>query len=428
MKLNKSVLNFAWLFISSVAIKGLGVLRESIIAYMIGNTAEFATFNILRALVDFFLAFVIGVPVIESILVPKYAGQYLQNSALSFQPLWKQTLSLSKWLFCISVAVLFIISYIKTEEYNLDSTIWILLFSGYLAVNLSNSVLFSLQKAIGNFQKYSTQSFLNAIFTLVIIFLLIKPLGLKAIIIASILGIIFSNIFLKNGLRNNFSVSQNTDKPIRLKDINFYRLISVNHAVFIGFTGRLFISFENSFKINYYQYSFIIISSFMLMIVSNIASVILYKSSTSDISSLNKTIILTFLIASTANTILYFFGDQLISLLYQRGHFTAIDTTNVFEFLKSFLVPYTFFAVTQVMIQPFLRSNASSDKIFSQVIRKTGEIIFFCTGLSLLIGFSFSDYELAVKTLLYSTSIGILLYLTLSLKKLKQPIFNKHTI
>ena len=99
MKLNKGLLNFMWLFISSLAIKGVGVLRESIIAYTIGNTLEFATFNTLRSLVDFFLAFVIGVPIIESILVPKYAHEYLKNNTISFQPIWDQTLLFSKYLF-----------------------------------------------------------------------------------------------------------------------------------------------------------------------------------------------------------------------------------------------------------------------------------------------------------------------------------------
>jgi len=428
MKLNKSLINFGWLFISSIAIKGLGVLRESIIAYVIGNTIEFATFNTLRSIVDFFLAFVIGVPVMESILVPKYAGAYLKNNTINFQPIWNQTLLFSKYLFVSSVALLFFVSYLKTDVYDLDLAIWVLLFSSYLAINLSNSVLFSLQKTIGNFQKYSTQSFLNAVFTLVIIFLLIGQLGLKSILVASILGILFSNFLLKRGLNFQKTEKSDSDHIIKLKDINFHRLISVNHAIFIGFTGRLLISFENDYQINYYQYSFIIISSFMLIIVSNIASVILYKSSVSDPSSLKKAILLTLLIALLANTVLYFFGNYIISILYERGQFTEQDTYNVFDFLKIFLIPYTLFSVTQVMIQPFLKVHSENNILLSDVVKRTGQIIFMAIAISLIAGFYLSNYKIAVQVLLYTSSLLILIYLSINLKKLKSKNFNKHTI
>ncbi|SEI52096.1 Peptidoglycan biosynthesis protein MviN/MurJ, putative lipid II flippase [Dyadobacter koreensis] len=430
MKLNKSIINFGWLFISSIAIKGLGVLRESIIAYMIGNTIEFATFNTLRSIVDFFLAFVIGVPVMESILVPKYAGLYLQNKTINFQPIWNQTLLFSKYLFLLSVILLFFVSYLKTDIYDLDLVIWVLLFSSYLAINLSNSVLFSLQKTIGNFQKYSTQSFLNAVFTLIIIFLSIGQLGLKSILVASIFGILFSNFLLKRGLNSNFNKTEKSrvEHLIKLKDINFHRLISVNHAIFIGFTGRLLISFENDYQINYYQYSFIIISSFMLMIVSNIASIILYRSSVSDSSSLKKTILLTFLIAVLANTALYFFGNYIISILYERGQFNDRDTQSVFEFLKIFLIPYTFFSITQVMIQPFLKVHSENNMLLGNVVKRTGQIIFITIAISLMVGFSLSNYKIAVQVLLYTSSLSIFVYLSKNLKKLNTENFNKHTI
>lgn len=428
MKLKKSVINFSWLFISSIAIKGLGVLRESIIAYMIGNTIEFATFNTLRSIVDFFLAFVIGVPVLESILVPKYAGLYIQNHSINFQPIWNQTLHFSKYLFSLSLTLLFFVSYLKTDVYDWDLAIWVLLFSTYLTINLSNSVLFSLQKTIGNFQNYSTQSFLNGVITLILIFLLIRLLGLKSILIASIFGIALSNFLLKRNLKRNFQKGKAYKKEylIGLKDINFHRLISVNHAIFIGFTGRLFISFENDYQINYYQYSFIIISSFMLMIVSNIASIILYKSSVSDSSSLKKTIIITFLIALLTNITLYFWGNYIISILYERGQFTKKDTQNVFEFLKIFLIPYTFFSITQVIIQPFLKTDSENNKVLSDVVKRTGQIIFINIALSLLIGLSLSNYKIAVQVLLYTSSISILGYLLLNLKQIKNT--NKHTI
>jgi len=430
MKLNKSVINFAWLFISSIAIKGLGILRESIIAYMIGNTIEFATFNTLRSIVDFFLAFVIGVPVIESILVPKYAGLYIQNTSINFQPIWNQTLQYSKYLFLISCVLLFFVSYFKSDIYDWDLAVWVLLFASYLAINLSNSILFSLQKTIGNFQNYSTQSFINAVITLIIIFLLIGQIGLKSILVASILGILFSNYLLKRSLNQNFSrdEQQAKDNLIKLKDINFYKLITVNHAIFIGFTGRLLISFENDFQINYYQYSFIIISSFMLMIVSNIASIILYKSSVSDSSSLKKTIILTLLIAVLANLVLYFFGNYVIRILYERGQFTQKDTLSVFNFLKIFLIPYTFFSVTQVMIQPFLKGRSDDDNYLNEVIKRTGQLTFISIAISLSVGFILSNYKIAVEVLLYTSSISIFLYLLFNLKKLKHTNLNRHTI
>jgi len=426
MKLNKSIINFVWLVGSSVAIKGVGVVRESIIAAEVGNTMEFATFNTLRSLVDFFLAFVIGVPIIESMLVPKYAHEYMEDNTMSFQPIWNQTLMLTRYLFALALCLLFATSFFKTGDINVEMIIWVLLFSLYLALSLSNSVLFSLQKATGNFRRYSTQSLLNAIVVLFITFSLISFTGLKAVLLSVVLGIVFSNLLLKRSMHFNFKKDQpiNKNHLLNLTDINFYKLISVNHAIFIGFTGRLLISLENDYQINFYQYSFIIISSFMLVIVSNISSIILYRSSTANTSGLLKTIIITFCIAIIANLFLYFLGKQVIHLLYQRGKFTEMDTVNTYNFLKIFLIPYTFFSITQVMIQPFLNKQNESIGTSQIIIKKVGQIIFFSFLLSVIVGVSQSNYKLSVLVLLYSSSILILLYLGFNLRESFRPKFN----
>lgn len=418
VKLNRSLLNFIWLFTSSLAIKGLGVVRESVVAYEVGNTMEFATFNALRAVVDFFLAFVIGVPIVESILVPKYAHQYLNNNSVNFLPLWKQTVSASKYLCSSMILLLLVITLLRNNALNPDVILWILLFSAYLGMSLLSSVLFSLQKTVGNFRKYSTQSFLNAFINLIIIFALIGIIGLKAIIFSGIVAIIFSNFFLKRSLRLNLgsNLVPFEKSPIQWSDVNFYKFISVNHAIFIGFTGRLLIGFGNDYQINLYQYSFIIISSFMMMVVSNISSIILYKSATNSNSVLLKAIILTFLAATLANTCLYYFGDIVIKLLYQRGKFTEVDTQKTSEFLKIFLIPYTVFAITQVMIQPFVISQSKLTEISQQPLRRIGQIIFITIIIAVGTGIITNDFKLAVLTLLYTASFGLLAYLGIQLK------------
>lgn len=426
MKLNKSALNFVWLFFSSIAIKGLGILRESMVAYSIGNTIEFATFNTLRSVVDFFLAFLIGIPVVESILVPKYAHEYLKNNKLSFQPIWKQTILFSKYLFLASLFLLSVISFTKSENYTIDVVYWIILFSIYLALQLSSSVLFSLQKTIGNFQKFSTQSFIISLITLILIFSMIGYWGLKSLLISSILGLLISNLMQKRDLRQNFNpgLSEEKKHPINLNDINFYKFIAVNHAVFIGYAGRILISFGNNDQINLYQYSFIIISSFMLIVVSNISSVILYRTSTSASSILGKTILTTLLLTLGVNVILFFFGNFVISVIYEHGKFSSLDTLLTFEFLKIFLIPYTFFALTQVMIQPFLLNRNSSNSEFNILLKRIGQIIFVSIALAVASGVYLSDYETGLLVLLYLSSISLLFYLGLQLKKLNTQKLN----
>ncbi len=418
MKLNKSMLNFMWLVGSSIAIKGVGVLRESVVAYSVGNTMEFATFNMLRSLVDFFLAFVIGVPILESILVPKYANLYLTNNRLSFQPVWNQTIKVSKYLFACCLIVLAGISFFKTGFIGKESIYWIFLFSLYLSLSLSNGILFSILKTVGNFQKYSTQSLYNALILLVLIFVLIPIIGLKAILISSILTIVFSSTLLKNTLRHNFRSSSHNEGVIQMSDLNFYKLISVNHAIFVGFTGRFLISFENDYQINLYQYSFIIISSFMMIVVSNISSIILYRSSTTNNATIWKTVSVTLLITIIINLILYFFGDQIISLLYQRGKFTSQDTQDTFEFLKIFLIPYSVFSLTQVMIQPFLHRNSLQEHSEETVLKRIGQIIFISIAISLIIGFTITSVKNSVIVFLHLSSFSIFIYLGARFKEL----------
>jgi len=419
MKLNSNtVLNFLWLFFSSIAIKGIGVLRESIVAAKIGNSPEFATFNIFRSVVDFVLAFAISVPIIESILVPKLASLYSENKDLSFRSLWKQTVKYGYQIFIITFTILLAVTFFKSDNYKPDTDIliWVILFSIYLSISLSNSVTYSLLKVVGDFRMYSYMSFFTAIGTLVLIYLFIDLLGLKIIVIAPVFLIIISTYIIKKILSANFIKTgvQTGNTLLNVKDFNLNKMIAVNHPIFIGFTGRLIIGLGNTAFINLYQYSFIIVSSFLLVVVSNISSIILYRHSTDSNISQLKVISVTFFITLGANIVLYLFGKEIIAILYQRGKFTAQDTIDTYNFLKIFLVPYTFFSLTQVMIQSYMKDSKNNTLFFKYLTH----IIIATVCLGLIIGFFKHNYQLAVEVLLYTSSLSIFTFLIFKQKNL----------
>ena len=80
----ESLKNLSWLFISGILVKLIGIGRESIIAHEVGNTLLFANFNFLKSIIDFLIAFVIGSPIIETILIPLYSPEYKKNNQISF--------------------------------------------------------------------------------------------------------------------------------------------------------------------------------------------------------------------------------------------------------------------------------------------------------------------------------------------------------
>jgi putative peptidoglycan lipid II flippase len=419
MNLNsKTLINFFWLFFSSVAIKGIGVLRESIVASEIGNSYDFATFNIFRSVVDFLLAFAISVPVIESILVPKLAHFYSQNNKLSFRSIWLQSTKYGSRIFVLSIALLLTVAFIKADNYNPDNDIlfWVLLFSIYLSVSLSNSVMYSLLKVVGDFRTYSYIAFFTAFGTLSLIYIFIGILGLKIILISSIVLIISSNFLIRKVLKVNFEVV-NVEEPkalIHVGDFNLYKMIVVNHPIFIGYTGRVIIGLGTDDYINLYQYSFIIITSFLLVVVSNISSIILYKHSTATGVSRTKVMLVTFVITLLANATLYLFGKEIISLLYERGKFTQQDTIDTYNFLKIFLIPFTCFSLTQVMIQSYMTDSAENTRFFKILAL----IIAITISVSVGIGIFFDNFKAAVEILLYLSSFSIFIVLILKQKKL----------
>ena len=162
----------------------------------------------------------------------------------------------------------------------------------------------------------------------------------------------------------------------------------------------------------------------MLIVVSNISSIILYRTSTSGSSILGKTILTTLLLTVVANVVLFFFGDFVISLIYEHGKFSSLDTFNTFQFLKIFLVPYTFFALTQVMIQPFLQNQSSIKADSNNLFKKIGQIIFLSIVVGTGIGIFLNDYKTGLIVLLYQSSVLILFFLALQLKTLKTQKFN----
>ena len=79
---SKSSIDFGYLFISNLFQKGLGLIRELIIAFFLGSSILYANFLLLRVIADFFSQLTAG-NALKANLLPKFTKIYKKFEKVS---------------------------------------------------------------------------------------------------------------------------------------------------------------------------------------------------------------------------------------------------------------------------------------------------------------------------------------------------------
>lgn len=413
MKITPNRINFLWLIGSSILVKLLGVARESVAAYYIGTTIEFAYFNLLRTAMELVLSVFVGVQLLEGIIIPQYTPIYRKYPHLSFLPLMDSSKKLSFICFGVMFFLLSGITLSGNFTLTINHCLFIIGISLWISLSAYNSVYFIIQKVIGNFKKYSQQLFILYLLFFLIQVILIPFLGITSILLSSIVSILISNQLLKV----NIKISSDTNDKVpslQWKLFNLPSLLAINHPILIGFIGKLLIGLNESPDINYYHYAFMLVYSFMTAIVYNLSSITLYQASQSSIlNSLKKPFILMCCFIISMNIVLYFFGELIVRLLFERGKFTSIDTNNTYLFILKMLVPFSLLSLSQLFLQPILNKRELSRKVC--VIISSLLIISILSSIIYLL--IIRNYENSLTMFLYCSSTSILIYLCFILLK-----------
>jgi peptidoglycan biosynthesis protein MviN/MurJ (putative lipid II flippase) len=411
-----------WLVLSSILIKTIGVLREALIAFSIGNTIDFARFNTFRVITDFIIIFGLSVPTLEGIFLPLYAKISKENRNLSFYKVLSFMNRLAIFAVLILLIVFITVNFLFKNKFNANFFYICLLFSTYLFLSVSNATLFTLLKVKGLFVNYSKQAFFNTIVTFLLLLLLVNTFNEKSLIISSIIGLIVSDYFLKKLIYLKKDV-KSVIEP-NLNEFKWQNLIAINHVTFIGFSGKLLIGFSNNNSINIYHYSFTIVYSIVLIFVSNISTITLFNSTIKHSKKiLITTIIKTFALLIPVGILFFLKGDIIIKLIYEHGKFTKVDSSSTFNFLKKLLLPFGLVSITQIAMQPLLVVESYYSNLFK---KQLAHIVVIITAIFFSIGFITSKFEIIVWYYLYFVSIIIFLYLLYFYWKFENIIFTKN--
>lgn len=407
MKISNLKLGFLWLVGSSLLVKLLGIFRESLIAYHFGSSQTFSSFNTLRSGVEFLMAFVVSTQIVEGMLVPMYSSEFRMNENVSFRILLINSKKIGLILFVVVFTLLMLIAYYKGFDI-LNSFLISFSLSTLLSLYSMNIIYFAIQKIMGKFKIYSLQILLNSILAFTILYFTIPTLSIHAIPVSIICSLLVSNYLLIK--RVNFAIQPDNEiTDVNYNNLNWYSFFALNHWAYIGFMGKVLIGLENSNNINYYHYSFTILYAYMAIVISNLSTVVVYKSSTSKLfNSLKLTMIGTFMSATSMYILFYIFGVQLIEILFKRGNFNQQDVINTSLFLRKFIFPFSIFAVTQLLLQPLLNKD---DKVVKNILKTISIILLISTFLCFSYSLTTKNFVVGLSLFLNAPPVIILFYL-----------------
>ena len=103
----RSVIDFSYLFLSNIAIKGFGFLREIILAYLFGTSLLYSFYILLRTAADFMSQFTFG-NALQSNILPKLSKHFQHYKKVSYNQLFHFTKHAFFPIFLISQIIQFI--------------------------------------------------------------------------------------------------------------------------------------------------------------------------------------------------------------------------------------------------------------------------------------------------------------------------------
>jgi peptidoglycan biosynthesis protein MviN/MurJ (putative lipid II flippase) len=86
----KSLIDFIYLFLSNIVIKGFGFVREIILAYFFGTSLLYSFYILLRTAADFMSQFTFG-NALQSNILPKLSKHFQQHDKVSYNKLFAFT-------------------------------------------------------------------------------------------------------------------------------------------------------------------------------------------------------------------------------------------------------------------------------------------------------------------------------------------------
>lgn len=351
------------LIIISILGKGIGLIRESVFAAYFGLQNDY----------DLYLVGAV-VPIVINTIIQYFAQNYFIPSHKSLPPssrskFFNDTIK----IFAVASVIISIVLFFGKEilmNFYLDSpnsditqiaSKVLMIFALSIPLNALTAVISSYYQVNGDFLEPAISQLIFGITILISVLLLFSKMGIFAIPIGFVLGNLVQFIFLLPRVINQF-------KKIIIEfniDLNLLKVIpsGLGLVLFIEIIGQLFLIVDRYFLhdvqtggISALNYATNIYALPIAIISLTIATVIFPKLSDNFhteikvfYDNLFKSIALNTHLFIPLTLILFFFGEDVIKVLYYRGKFSIADVSLTFEILKLLSLSLTFFSAFAII-------------------------------------------------------------------------------
>ncbi len=361
----KSVTDFIYMFFSNIVKKGIGFLREIILALFFGSSVIYANFLLLKTVTDLFSQLTQG-NALQTNLLSKFSKLYNKESLVSLENVFSLSKKMALYLFLLSQIIqLPIIWYLSPDNYILFIGLSVILGS-IMSVSFYSSIFLVVMQAKGEFKLNSIATTLEMFITTFFLYPLSLILGVFGIVISKVIGL---SVMFFRYIKPMFKEVNGKSVSFGIQDFNISVLFLGNLSHIIILIARFVAGLDEGNNIVFFNYSVVLLNILLTSVVLNLNTIVLRR------LAIKKEIRLIFFSVFSALLlglgwvfVVNVYGFGIIQFIFERGAFTELDTLATFSYAKDLSISFIFIFIASALFQPFFSMDQNSIKNESRIM------------------------------------------------------------
>jgi putative peptidoglycan lipid II flippase len=397
----KSLIDFIYLFLSNIVIKGFGFVREIILAYFFGTSLLYSFYILLRTAADFMSQFTFG-NALQSNILPKLSKHFQQHDKVSYNKLFAFTRGSFLFIFIISQIIQSVIIWSLDSEYTVQLIGISLLLSVLISLNFFNSIFMTVLQAEGKFKDYSLASTLNLFTSSLVLYPLALFFDIFGAVISRIIGVL---ALIKQYIIPVLQREKSNEVEISIRDFSLSVLLLGNFPSIILLSSRFVAGTDGDNNIAYFNYAMVLLNVVLTAVIANINTIMLRRLS---IKKELKWLFSSLLIAFGFGAALYFFSENystfLIESFFHRGKFTVTDIQQTASYFKQMSLAIVILLISSVLSQPYFTLDIGVRNQYSKYLSGTILLSF----ILILFMLYFNDWDARTRSLIMLYTMSVL--------------------
>tara|TARA_X000000368_G_C23028262_1_gene711274 strand:+ start:154 stop:1377 length:1224 start_codon:yes stop_codon:yes gene_type:complete len=353
------------MFFSNIVKKGIGFLREIILALFFGSSVIYANFLLLKTVTDLFSQLTQG-NALQTNLLSKFSKLYNKESLVSLENVFSLSKKMALYLFLLSQIIqLPIIWYLSPDNYILFIGLSVILGS-IMSVSFYSSIFLVVMQAKGEFKLNSIATTLEMFITTFFLYPLSLILGVFGIVISKVIGL---SVMFFRYIKPMFKEVNGKSVSFGIQDFNISVLFLGNLSHIIILIARFVAGLDEGNNIVFFNYSVVLLNILLTSVVLNLNTIVLRR------LAIKKEIRLIFFSVFSALLlglgwvfVVNVYGFGIIQFIFERGAFTELDTLATFSYAKDLSISFIFIFIASALFQPFFSMDQNSIKNESRIM------------------------------------------------------------